>query len=287
MDSGADYGWWGFGSLARVFFGNEQACTILCPIPHALADHPAHQFPLLIIHRQCPKQGGTVVNAEYSVVADVLIRDEIIVAVEPNIQVRCWGLHRLRSDVGMVITSLSQTSRSVVHWHGPALLLVRRGLKCTVPSPTPGQCLGSPSHCSPTQPHPPVPGTQLTGGMQVLDATGKLVMPGGIDPHTHLDMPFMGQVSCDDFARSTPQRGKRVLLGAESTVSVPCPAPLHMSEGVLSVAVRHAHTPPPQHPPPSSPPQWPASCVGGGHHHAHRLCAACGARPAGGPEGLA
>ncbi len=24
-------------------------------------------------------------------------------------------------------------------------------------------------------------------------------MPGGIDPHTHLDMPFMGQTACDDF----------------------------------------------------------------------------------------
>jgi dihydropyrimidinase len=36
-------------------------------------------------------------------------------------------------------------------------------------------------------------------GTEVLDATGKLVCPGGIDPHTHLDMPFMGQVTCDDF----------------------------------------------------------------------------------------
>ncbi len=24
-------------------------------------------------------------------------------------------------------------------------------------------------------------------------------MPGGIDPHTHLDMPFMGDVTCDDY----------------------------------------------------------------------------------------
>ena len=29
----------------------------------------------------------------------------------------------------------------------------------------------------------------------VLDAKGKLVMPGGIDPHVHLDMPFMGTFS--------------------------------------------------------------------------------------------
>lgn len=36
-------------------------------------------------------------------------------------------------------------------------------------------------------------------GARVIDAAGKLVMPGGVDPHTHLAMPFMGQVACDDF----------------------------------------------------------------------------------------
>ncbi|HEX8990355.1 MAG TPA: dihydropyrimidinase [Anaerolineales bacterium] len=35
-------------------------------------------------------------------------------------------------------------------------------------------------------------------GADVVDATGKLVMPGGIDPHTHFDLPMFGTVSSDD-----------------------------------------------------------------------------------------
>lgn len=38
---------------------------------------------------------------------------------------------------------------------------------------------------------------------QVIDATGKLVMPGGIDPHVHLDMPFMGTFSSDNYTTGT------------------------------------------------------------------------------------
>ncbi|XP_005110654.1 dihydropyrimidinase [Aplysia californica] len=38
---------------------------------------------------------------------------------------------------------------------------------------------------------------------RVIDAEGKFVMPGGIDTHTHLQMPFMGTVSADDFYSGT------------------------------------------------------------------------------------
>jgi len=38
---------------------------------------------------------------------------------------------------------------------------------------------------------------------RVIDAAGKLVMPGGVDPHTHMDMPFGGATSADDFESGT------------------------------------------------------------------------------------
>ncbi|MGD0641161.1 MAG: dihydropyrimidinase, partial [Roseiarcus sp.] len=40
-------------------------------------------------------------------------------------------------------------------------------------------------------------------GKKELDASGCFVMPGGIDPHTHLDMPFMGANSADDYEHGT------------------------------------------------------------------------------------
>lgn len=45
-------------------------------------------------------------------------------------------------------------------------------------------------------------GENLSGGKE-LDATDCYVMPGGIDPHVHLEMPFMGTYSSDDFESGT------------------------------------------------------------------------------------
>ena len=49
---------------------------------------------------------------------------------------------------------------------------------------------------------------------QVIDATGKLVLPGGVDAHVHLDLPMFGTVSSDDHYTGT----KAAAFGGTTTV---------------------------------------------------------------------
>src|SRR6516164_956600 len=49
---------------------------------------------------------------------------------------------------------------------------------------------------------------------KTIDATGKLVIPGGIDPHTHMDLPFGGTSSSDDFETGT----RAAAFGGTTTV---------------------------------------------------------------------
>ncbi|MGZ4821541.1 MAG: dihydropyrimidinase, partial [Terriglobales bacterium] len=51
-------------------------------------------------------------------------------------------------------------------------------------------------------------------GKKIIDAKGKYVFPGGIDVHTHLDMPFGGTTSSDDFDTGT----RAALFGGTTTL---------------------------------------------------------------------
>ena len=48
----------------------------------------------------------------------------------------------------------------------------------------------------------------------IVDATGMFVLPGGIDAHTHLDMPFGGTTSSDDFETGT----RAAAIGGTTTI---------------------------------------------------------------------
>lgn len=64
----------------------------------------------------------------------------------------------------------------------------------------------------------------------VIDATGKIVMPGGIDPHTHFDLPMFGTVSSDDHYTGH----KAAIFGGTTTVMdfVPLDKKLGLIESV-------------------------------------------------------
>jgi dihydropyrimidinase len=58
------------------------------------------------------------------------------------------------------------------------------------------------------------PDLEAPAGAEVVDAGGQYVMPGGIDPHTHMEMPFMGTVTSEDFYTGTAA----ALAGGTTTI---------------------------------------------------------------------
>ena len=54
----------------------------------------------------------------------------------------------------------------------------------------------------------------LSEDAEVIDAKGSYIFPGGVDPHTHLDMPFGGTVTKDDFESGT----KAAAFGGTTTI---------------------------------------------------------------------
>lgn len=71
-------------------------------------------------------------------------------------------------------------------------------------------------------------------GAEIIDATGKYVMPGGIDPHTHLDMPFNNTVTDDDWKSGTIAAA----FGGTTTILDFC---LSAGEEKLGAAVQKWH----------------------------------------------
>ncbi len=62
------------------------------------------------------------------------------------------------------------------------------------------------------------PGLTAPSGARTLDASGCLVFPGFIDPHTHIYLPFMGTFGCDTYPTAT----RAALLGGTTTVFDMC-----------------------------------------------------------------
>lgn len=62
----------------------------------------------------------------------------------------------------------------------------------------------------------------LPEGTEVIDATGKCVFPGFIDPHVHIHLPFMGTNAIDDHDSAT----RAALVGGTTTIiEMICPGP--------------------------------------------------------------
>ena len=62
----------------------------------------------------------------------------------------------------------------------------------------------------------------MAPGTEVIDATGKYVLPGFIDPHVHIYLPFMGTFAADDYESAS----KAALAGGTTTlIEMICPGP--------------------------------------------------------------
>ena len=65
------------------------------------------------------------------------------------------------------------------------------------------------------------PGLSVPPGTEIIDATGKLVFPGFIDPHVHIHLPFMATFAKDTHATASAA----ALIGGTTTfIEMCCPS---------------------------------------------------------------
>src|SRR5579862_2218639 len=65
------------------------------------------------------------------------------------------------------------------------------------------------------------PGLSAPPGAEVIDAAGKYVFPGFVDPHVHVYLPFMGTFASDNFETAS----RAALVGGTTTlIEMCCPA---------------------------------------------------------------
>src|SRR5213083_935998 len=99
-------------------------------------------------------------------------------------------------------------------------LLIRDGRIITATEDFTGDIYAENETITRIEPH--VDSKLVAPGAEVIDARGKCVMPGFIDPHVHIYLPFMGTFAADDYDSAS----RAALAGGTTTlIEMICPGP--------------------------------------------------------------